>query len=127
MTIKPQNGTTSTTMKPSNTTEALLLIGNDNAPLAEFESTTKLIENNVPISTTQKEVITTAMATNISSSTVATTISVAADALPHNMTLQALPSADNYTATTTTTDCKKGFYRNNKGNCELKLQSPSNM
>lgn len=119
-------------MKPSNTTEALLLIGNDNAPLAEFESTTKLIENNVPISTssistTQKEVITTAMATNISSSTVATTISVAADALPHNMTLQALPSADNYTATTTTADCKKGFYRNNKGNCELKLQSPSNM
>lgn len=130
MTIKPQNGTTSTTIKPLNTTEALLLTGNENITLAEFESTTKL-ESTAPVITTEKVATSSAMATNVLSSTVvATTIITVADTHEplFNTTPHGLPTSDNHTASATAlSDCKKGFHRNIKGNCELKLQNPSNM
>lgn len=119
MTIKPQNGTTSTTKKPL-TTETVTQIDKDNATLslADYELTTKIIEKNESIT---GNAVTTDSASYSSSTTVATTTLRREGMINNTITTS---ESNNATALS---DCKKGFFRNSKGNCELKLQNPSNM
>lgn len=117
MTIKPQNGTT-TTIKPLNTV-TVMLINKDNATAAaaELESTTQIIEKITPsehvLAVDPTTAITTLTNTSITSNT------TFGFETPNNTN-----AVENSTATLI--DCKKGLYRI-KGNCELKLQNPSNM
>ncbi|XP_047988866.1 uncharacterized protein LOC125228368 isoform X2 [Leguminivora glycinivorella] len=117
MTIKPQNG--STTPKPLNgTTDA----ENDSTiTTAVFELSTEAIKNDTWLSAETTATPTAVSQQDTSSSTEKSTEVFAATTLvpisnDKNLTIQ----------TANSTECKKGFVLNLKGDCELKLQGTGN-
>lgn len=105
MTIKPPHG--ATTKKPLNVTKPAMS-DKDNATIvttvfAEFDQTTSSIASK------------------------SSTESVTATPIPeHDVSTTPQTQDPIGSSNSTSPSCKKGFFRNSNGNCELKLQNPSN-
>lgn len=122
ITIKPQNGTTK---KPLNVTETTTFPSKQNSTVPLTATETTIQQSNYSSTTTEKLLSTDAL----NNSDDLTTTSVTPTIIPQG-DISSTTTRNTVIANTTvlpSDGCKKGFFRNTNGICELKLQNPSNM